>query len=462
LVIMRSIDKALLAGLLTVTGCVMSYGYGNSEGLECEEFSCRWQTEQGSIEETGSWHKDALAHRLVGTPARITRKVDVLTFPECMRVDLTANVAPDAQLELQLDYGNDGSIDTLIALEPGEWKRRNYYVRTPSAVRHLRASLAKLGPGEAAIEDIRLLLGRDACAGQPPTTLVNDSTCLDDASCTSGYCVLGRCSACGAGGCAEGTACRADKDCMGGACAAGVCRACAASGSCGKGEGCSADSQCARGTCAFGTKPSLVRYPELDGVCGECNGDDDCPSGKCVLGLCGDCATDAECSAGQRCRYTDAFEADRRTCVPRFDAILPRGALCEVDAECLDGLRCGAPSGRAKRCGFACRTGADCAANELCGESGSVPGAQASIYEVLPSYTTQSASRVRTCYARPVVEPYRNLACEVHAQCISTNGGPAGTCCQGSCFPNAIDVTTGECNPYSSGSWDFVNFTFER
>ncbi|MET0287046.1 MAG: hypothetical protein ABW352_21360 [Polyangiales bacterium] len=460
---MRSIDKLLLAGLATFTGCVFSYGFSGSGGIECAEFTCLWQTEQGSIEETGSWHKDALAHRLVGTPARITRKVDMATFPDCMRIDLTANVAPDAQFELQLDYGNDGSIDTRIPLEPGEWTRRNYYVRTPSAARHLRTSLAKLGPGEAAIEDIRLLLGREACAGQPPTTLGNDSTCLDDASCTSGYCVLGRCSPCGPGGCAEGSACRADKDCMGGACAAGVCRACAASGSCGKGEGCSADSQCAAGSCAFGIKPSLVRYPEQDGVCGECNGDDDCPSGKCVLGQCGDCATDAECSNGQRCRYTDAFEADRRTCVPRFDAILPRGALCEVDAECIGGSRCGAPAGRVKRCGYACRTSSDCAAGEVCGEEGSVPGAQASIYELLPRYAKNGVSRIRTCYAIPVQQPFSNLACEINAQCKSSSDPRvAGACCQGSCSSTTLDVSTDECQQYSSASWDLVNFQYER
>jgi hypothetical protein len=378
-----------------------------------------------------------------------------------MLIDLTAKVARDAQLELEFDFGNDGSVDARVAVEPGDWKRRLYHVRTPSSGRHLRTAIAKQGAGEASIEHIVLERGEDKCAALPPLTLANGSVCLDDASCASSYCVLGTCSACGAGGCAEGSACRANTDCMGGACAAGVCRACAANGSCAKGEGCSADNHCAAGTCSFGSKPSLVRYPELDGVCGECNGDDDCPNGKCVNGQCAECATDADCSGGLRCRYSDAFEAGTRACLPRFDGILPRGALCEVDAECIGGLRCDGSPGRSKRCGVSCRLSTDCAAGEACGETGSVPGVQASIYELLPSYTAESLARVRTCHA-----PYRyaypqTTTCEVSAQCpadeYARDPSALSACCAGSCSTTSFDLSTGQCAGYG-GAYEFANF----
>jgi hypothetical protein len=453
MVTMRSKFVVLLTGLLA--GCWGDGGphlYGTPG---CIEFSCLWQTEAGSIEEVGSWHKAAKAYRLVGTPARITRKVDA-SLPVCMEIDLTANVARDAQLELQLDFGDDGSIDSRVQVGPGEWTRRLYYVRTPLSARHLRTYIAKQGPGEAAIEHIALQRGEGECAALPPTTLADGSTCLDDASCTSGYCVLGKCSPCGAGGCAEGTSCRADKDCNGGACAAGVCRACAATGSCGAGEGCSADTQCAAGTCVFGGKPSLVHYPELDGVCGECNADADCASGKCANGECADCATDADCSGGLRCRYADLFETGARSCVPRFDGILPRGALCEVDAECAAPLRCGGPPGRLKRCGLSCRTSADCAARETCGDAGSIPSKQAGNYELLASYASESALRVRTCYP---LWSYQGEDCQVHAQCARSQGAEdpneLNVCC-GSCRAYDLDLASGAC---TGGD---LTFTFFR
>ncbi|HEX5658324.1 MAG TPA: hypothetical protein VFX59_14075 [Polyangiales bacterium] len=462
---MRNIRTLVLPALLTLTSCVGDAGsYGMIGGPTCIEFGCLWTTEQGSVEEVGSWREEQTGHRLVGMPARISRDVDVSAIPDCVEVKLTADVARDAQLELQFDFNSDGSVEVRVPVEPGEWKKRTYYVRAPSAARHLRTSFAKLGPGQASFEYMVLERGDDHCAGLPATTLADGSACLNDASCTSNYCVLGKCSPCAAGGCAEGTACGADKDCMAGACAAGVCRACAANGSCGTGDGCTASTQCASGTCAFGNKPSLIRYPELDGVCGECNADDDCGGKKCVNGQCSDCATDADCGAGLRCRYTDAFEANARSCVPRFDAILPRGALCEVDAECTGGLRCGGGTGRAKRCGTSCRIAADCVAGEVCGETGSVPGLQAATYELAASYTAQSSARIRTCYAPYVFGGYGTTTpCEVHAQCTASTSiypldpDALGICCGGGCVVYAADLATGSCN-YDGTDYEFARF----
>jgi hypothetical protein len=447
------------------TGCLDGFSFSDrtrDDGL-CVEFACLWQAEQGTIEAGHSWDEDVFSNRLAGTPARITRKVDVPYLYACLEVIMHANVAKDALVELQWDFGDDQSIDARTVLEPGLWTRRKFYQRTPNSVRHLRLHLAKQGPGEFALDDIELRNGFDNCAELPALTLANDSACLDDASCTSGYCVLGKCSACGAGGCGEGSACREDKDCLGGACAAGVCRACAASGSCGTNEGCSNTAQCASRSCTFGAKPSLVRYPELDGVCGECSSDAQCGGRRCVLGQCADCATDADCTGGLRCRYLDISEAGTRSCLPRFDGVLPRNALCEVDAECADGLRCGAPPDRARRCGFACKSSMDCGANEVCGNTGTAPSTtQPGVYEVLPAFA-QANSRISTCYPKDLStsDPLRRAQlCSVHAQC-----GPSSTpyvagafvaCCSGGCSQSGLDLATGMCG--TSVSSDLVRY----
>ncbi len=456
---------ARLLGLIGLVGCVGYNGSYSFGGFECQEFTCLWQVDQGALAETHTWHKDALAYRLEGMPARITREANVSGAPPCLEAEMVAYVAKDALGELQWDFDNDRNVDARSPLVPGQWQRHSYYVRAPSVVRHLRVYFAKLGAGELALDELSLRDGEDNCADLPATTLANGSACLDDASCSSGYCVIGKCSACGAGGCAEGSACRADKDCLGGACAAGVCRACALDGSCGKGEGCTQAAQCASRSCNFGGQPSLVRYPELDGVCGECNADASCPSGHCVLGQCVSCASDADCTGGLRCRYTSTLEAGGRACLPLFEALLPRGALCEVDAECSDGLRCGASPGRAKRCGFACAASAECQAGEACGSPGTIPGAQAGAYELLPAFGATPNARVSTCYPPYDPRKSREAPCQVHAQCTNAAteyslGYPHAvtSCCGGYCTQtSAVDPVSGLCDVYSG---PFVEFLY--
>jgi hypothetical protein len=449
LVIMRGLDCVWLA--LALTSCAESSVSGG--GSRCEAFTCVWTTEAGSLEQIGSWNEHDYAYRMVGTPARISRVIDSSGLPACLEFELNANVGSDAQLELQLDFGVDGVIDARIPIEPGRWTKRRLYQPTPRNSRHLALAFDKAGAGDAAINYIAMHEGT-RCTGV--LSLANGSPCLEDGACTSGACVQGTCSACGAGGCGEGSICREGRDCMSGACAAGVCRACAASGSCGEGEACSAANQCASKACMFGSQPSLVHYPFADGACAECDADADCASGRhCVQGFCASCVTDADCPRDQRCRYQGTLDATSRSCVPRFDGILPRGSLCEDDAECADRLRCGAGPGRAKRCGVACSGNADCGANEVCSSAGILASTtQAGEFELLPAFRSDAKARITTCY--PPAQDYR---CEVSAQCAaSPYDGPSAftACCEGTCSVEGVSLSSGECR-YAEPTFTWLN-----
>ncbi|HEY6878913.1 MAG TPA: hypothetical protein VI299_12875 [Polyangiales bacterium] len=451
---MRRTNVATVLAVLALAGCLEPWS--SYQEVDCMEFQCVWTTEAGSIEKTGSWNTREFAFSLQGTPARISRKFDWAQIPECLAVEMTANVAKDAQLELQLDYGADGIVDARVPVEPGRWTHRSYSLRTPSNTRHLRASFEKLGPGEAALQHIELAHASNCTLEL--VTLPDAAPCLDDLSCASGHCVLGKCSPCGAGGCAEGSPCRDGSDCASGSCAAGLCRACAATGGCGVGEGCSGSSQCASNSCVLGGRPSLTQYPFLDGICGECDADADCGSGHCVLGQCATCVSDSDCPTTQRCRYQEAFEATLRTCVPRFNGILPRGALCEEDIECAGGLRCAGTPNRAKRCGGACGSDVDCGDNEVCTNRGSLAStSQAGIYELLPAFRDDASARINTCH--PLVQADDSKTkCLAHAQCTRTDQydrdhlGPyaKSVCCEGACTMTGVSLETGLC---SANDW---------
>ena len=435
---MRSLEKsaarrALLLSLLV--GCNFHIS-GDKLQQQCLELSC-WNVEQGSIEPTPTWNALDLGSSLVGSPARASLSLPVASNPRCLTLSYDADIALDAQLELQVDYNDDGTAELSLPLLGARWKRQSLLVRTPADFRRLRFRLQKSGPGSAKLARFAVAVAA-ACDNLPAVTLQRGAQCTLDATCANNRCVNGLCDACGPGGCVEGEACSKDAECMDGACAAGVCRACAKQGNCASSERCSGDAQCASGTCTAGAAPSLTSFPGLDGTCGDCSAHSPCSSGQCVLGRCSACATDADCAAGSVCRYLDAFDALTRGCVAKPSSLLPRGALCERDDECQMALRCGAAEGRAKRCGLACAGDGDCPSGELCIAAGAMALKDAaSPFRVLPTWSTP-ADRIFTCHASVT-----SGVCELNQQCASSPW-PMG-CCGGRCTIASVDKDTGSC-----------------
>ncbi|MDB4984882.1 MAG: hypothetical protein JWN04_60 [Myxococcaceae bacterium] len=332
----------------------------------CSDFSCGWTVEEGSVARAGTWNSHDFALSLLSTPVRVSRAVATPYRPACWSVTYVGDIAEDAQVDLSLDFNDDGSTEVTSRLRPGHWSTATVVLRASAEYQKLRLRLQKSGTGVAKLA--RFLIS-DAespeCDAQPAVTLQNGARCSADTTCTSGRCVSGSCGACGPGGCLEGEACRAEGECKDGGCAAGVCRACAKLGTCATNAPCSLPRQCASGSCAPGSVPSMKNLSRFDGICGECQQTSDCASGLCVLGRCSECALDSDCDAGRECRYFDAFDALSRGCVPRPTSRVLAGALCESDQDC-SGVRCGAATGRAKRCGVACGVDSECAAGEVC------------------------------------------------------------------------------------------------
>lgn len=405
----------------------------------CAELLCGWDVAQGGLQPAASWHEHQRAVALAGTPARVTRKIAGTPNIDCFAFSFLSSVDGDADLELQLDFNDDGSIDARAAVPAVAWRNTVLGLRTPSEYRSVRISLEKRGPGEVRISTLVLGSELSACADAPPTTLSDGASCSADSTCTSNRCALGKCEACAAGGCAEGAACRTSDECRDGACAAGRCRACAKAGSCVKGEGCSVSGQCASGSCPLGSQPGLSSYPGVEGVCGECARDADCGDEFCVLGSCSACRGDADCAEGTVCRYADAFEVSTRACLPRITSVVPRGGLCEQSQDCVPGLTCDAAVGRAKRCGIACVSNAECGSGGVCaapGVSRAVdPPAQLAL---LPGWSMLT-SRIATCYRAATV---LNNSCEVQEQCGAL-GGLA--CCSGKCQSATLDPDSNRC-----------------
>lgn len=285
--------------------------------------------------------------------------------------------------------------------------------------------------------------------------LQDGARCTIDATCRSGLCSGGVCSACGSlGSCGEGEGCHLDSQCVDAACSGGTCQRCALEGTCPALAPCDRDDQCQSKAC----RPRLT-YSDVteatnclrgdpaasgsglnlcsEGVCllcdadpfprqcAECTQDEQCASGVCEQGLCAECRSDDQCAAGQRCRYRDLFDVGARACTDELRRDLPRGALCDTSEECAGGLACGSTGDEAKRCGVACEVTGACHPGSICTRAAysELDGTIWHPERTLPAFA-DVASRIATCH--PVLPA--GAACTLHAECAT------GICCGGACM----------------------------
>jgi hypothetical protein len=127
--------------------------------------------------------------------------------------------------------------------------------------------------------------------------------------------------------------------------------------------------------------------------------------------------------------------------VPKTTSPLPRGALCEHDAECEGSLPCGAADGRAKRCGSACGTDTDCGANQVCVAPGARRVSESPVrFSTLPRWS-ELAGRLSTCWPRADHEQ----PCQLHQQCTGSTWFNQMSCCDGVCNDRDSDLASGLC-----------------
>lgn len=444
----RTIVRFIVLSLCTLVACADAGGYVDEELVDstCAEALCGWETKQGSLVSSASWHEHQRAVELAEVPTRITRKISGTPNVPCLTLNFLAEVESDALLEIQLDYNDDGTIDTRSFVPALRWRTTSVPLRTPSEYRSLRVTLERQGAGHVRIASLRLKSDRTACVEKTPTALADGALCSIDQTCASGRCVLGHCGSCGPQGCEEGQGCKTSDECRDGVCAAGVCRACAKRGDCAPGVGCSVPGQCAGLSCNQAALPSTTAFPGEEGTCGSCASDAECPTSFCVLGRCAGCRTNTDCASGQVCAYEDALDASHRACRSPFTSIVPRGGLCEVDADCVTGLRCGAGPGRAKRCGISCAVDAECGTSGVCAATGSTRAVVPPARVALLSGWQRPVERISTCYPRVLSSSLGGplaLACEVQEQCIT-----GSACCDGKCeIGRQFDADLDDCKP---------------
>lgn len=306
--------------------------------LWCGDELCTWKVVRGEVRRVDTWHEGDAGVELLGFDAAIAQLSPVHHGDgTCIRFDLVANVAEDAEASLNLDIYGDGSIDHAERIPTASWKPLSYRLRLAAPFTGIRFELAKRGPGAAVFANIGATVepetSCDGLTGIRAEPAPAGAYCIADADCASGACALvddpgsllgvaNRCVGCDAASCGAGDTCGIAEpispvlavplacvpaggdplgaQCATGAeCASGICngRACST---------CDAATPCANEVCApaWPYGPHVCSPGGARRTAGEpCATDGDCASGRCTgaaRAVCSDgrpCGNDTNCPA---------------------------------------------------------------------------------------------------------------------------------------------------------------------
>lgn len=158
----------------------------------CGDMLCSWDTETGRIARVGTWHPSDYGVELVETPtilSQVTGKptselmdaealevdpddvestcnlFEGLYLPDtneclwqvstggdrCRRFEVTADVADTAQVQIEVDYGADGSVDYTQPMVASGWEPVSFLISLPEWPGLVRYRIHKRGEGRAVI-----------------------------------------------------------------------------------------------------------------------------------------------------------------------------------------------------------------------------------------------------------------------------------------------------------------------
>lgn len=376
---------ALLAALLAACGTKLISD--PSFELWCGQELCAPWESKGKVTRVGTWHANDYAVSL-GNGAEISQRSDEDPV-DCIEFELIADVTAEAQVQLELDFMDDGRSEYTEQIAESRWARLRFLVKPPSWYDGLRFRVRKLGKGRAVIAQLSAVSSSE-CKGEPIELVAERPVgvkCDEDEQCRSGRCARALPNVFGiaifqpAQVCAE---CQSSEDCDAGAvcglreseideeayrgcvqpgplevgatcehhgaCPLGVCLE-AASFNTSACAGCIDDGDCAQGeVCGIEvTERTLIRscVPDEPGPLGElCTGNAQCQSGVCCFGVCSECCGDLwPCQDGAACERSELGQVlyAPLLCAPGSGARGPDEA-CSADADCRsDGCELPAP-----------------------------------------------------------------------------------------------------------------------
>lgn len=316
--------------------------------LWCGDQLCNWEVEEGEVARVPTWHERDTGAELIGPRVAISQLSEATQAEvACIHFSLIANAEPGADLELQMDFLDDGVVEYTAPVPATNWEEVSFHVTPPTWFEGLRFRIVKTGEASAVIAQVRAQTEpAEDCTAEPLelTNRPDGGECTQSDSCAGGSCEEVPVLSSGGDGYLEQT-----------------CGGCARDADCGEGESCGL----AWGDGLYGYRDCLPDGEKALGVA--CASGDECGSGTCCEGQCSECCGAMGCAEGESCARHPA-EADQApeaiqpfTCDPASGA-RESGAPCLQDEDCASAA-CVSEEGTTSICdpdGRPCETVDDC------------------------------------------------------------------------------------------------------
>jgi hypothetical protein len=151
------------------------------------ELCAPWET-TGHVTRIKTWHERDYGVSLddASSLSQVSSKDPV----RCIEFDVIADVSASAEVWLEMDFRDDGTVDYRQLIPESHWASLRYLVKGPTWYDQVRFSLKKEGHGRAVLAQIRATPGDD-CGNSPALPLddrPSGAACESDDQCTSGVC----------------------------------------------------------------------------------------------------------------------------------------------------------------------------------------------------------------------------------------------------------------------------------
>jgi hypothetical protein len=181
--------------LLTILGSCLSFGCqplitDSGFDLWCGDSLCKWKTETGSIRQVPTWHEKDYGVELVDRPTVISQEVTPTAPNGCLKFSIIADVAAEAEVDLEFDFFSDDFIEHAQPIPGVHWQTQELLVKLPDTLYSgLTLKLDKKGTGRAVFAELSADFTED-CHGDP-ILLQNfevGARCGEAAQCNSTSC----------------------------------------------------------------------------------------------------------------------------------------------------------------------------------------------------------------------------------------------------------------------------------
>jgi hypothetical protein len=169
----------------------------------CGDQLCSWKLESGQIRKAPTWHrKDYGVELMDSTDAtRVTAlSQETDNSPRCLEFTTIADVTPEAQVFIGLDFNRDGTVDYEQPIAATGFREQKTQVTAPLRYYGIRFVITKKGTGRAVLAQMQVK-GVSGCTAAPfvPKPQPLGLACSlgnNGDECSSGICCDGLCSEC--------------------------------------------------------------------------------------------------------------------------------------------------------------------------------------------------------------------------------------------------------------------------